>query len=140
MNNKMLLLTMLVLIAGIVLFHTARSHNASPVTSDRAHYSETPLFRIRLLQVEQETRTPLQTFFMQHSNDGLRIPVSTHQDLPRTTQKFYTSFHTGACVHPTSCPCITSGVFCAGKPTCGVFCMSAQETQQIPQEFFMDLV
>lgn len=139
MNNKMLLLIMLVLIAGIVLFHTARSHNASPVTSHSTQYCETPLFRTRLLQVEQATKTPLQINFMQHSNDGLIIPVSNHQDLSRTTQKYYTSFHTGACVHPTSCPCITSGVFCGGKPTCGVFCMSAQETHQIPQDFFMNL-
>lgn len=123
MKKNMFRLGMLLLMGIVVLFHTVGSQNTTPhFTQDTPHYLETPLYHTRLFLVEEKTTTTFQIHFLKHAHTNLTIPPSQDISRSRSTQKFYTSFHTGACIHPTSCPCITSGVFCGGRPTCGIYC------------------
>jgi cytochrome c biogenesis factor len=124
MNKKIYSIGILLILAGVTFLHNASSETNifTNKPQNEESFAQTPLFRTRLLQVEHTEETHLQTHFLHHHQMSITIPPSNQYTSARSTQNSYTSFHTGACIHPTECPCITSGVFCGGKPTCGLYC------------------
>ncbi len=124
MNKKIYIIVTLLLLTGVFLLHNTSSEISiltNKFQNERC-YVETPLFRTRLLQAEQKTTTLFQIHFLHENQMSIVIPPSNQYNISRPNQNSYTSYHTGACIHPTECPCITSGVFCGGKPTCGMYC------------------
>lgn len=124
MNKKICMMGILLLFASLLLLHNASSEKniLTSLSQNKGYNTETPLFTTRLLQVEHKALRLIEIRFIRQNQHSLIIPPIDQYITFKSHQNSYTSFHTGACVHPTECPCITSGVFCGGKPTCGVYC------------------
>lgn len=124
MNKKIYGVGMLLLFVGVLFFQTTTSEQSTfaDKTQNGGYDGTTPLFSTRLLEAERKPTALLRTYFFQQDHMSISVPPFTQYTSSRLHQNSYTSYHTGACVHPTQCPCITSGVFCGGKPTCGLYC------------------
>lgn len=125
MNKDIYVIGLLILITGTLILHNASSEISIPTSkSQKYEYNiKTPLFRTRLFQAEHKQFTLIQTHILDQNHIDITIPFSNQNTIPQLNQNSYTSYHTGSCIKPTYCPCITSGVFCGGDPTSGIYCM-----------------
>ena len=111
------------LLIGILFIHSASSQESlsSSITQEERRYCESPLFETRLLQVVQRITRSFQICLLRQNR--ITIPLKLLGQINILQPGSYTSYSTGACVHPTECPCITSGEFCkGGEPTRGFNC------------------
>lgn len=123
-NKKLFSMGVIILFIGILFIHSVSSQESisSSLTHKERRYNESPLFQTRLLSAIQKITRLLQIRFLRQDRITIPFPLSGRFSIFRLGQA-YTSYNTGACVHPTECPCITSGEWCkGGEPTRGYNC------------------
>ena len=106
----------MILLIGVLFLHSASSQKSisASITHKEGRYYVSPLFKTRLLQVVQRMTRSFQIHFLKQDRITIPFPLSGRLSIFRFEQNSYTSYNTGACVHPTECPCITSGEWCKG--------------------------